>query len=227
MKFVIRFTLLAFASLILTTDSLSAQTAAAPDAAAFEQFLQQFPKADLPYVIGTSELSATLEQRAQGIRPAAVPFLAADSYEFLPDLDRSAEATSIPAHPQAVARFETADRHAVLYNLPRSGAKQYRALYLAVFDKEGRHIATTFVAGVNPTTLVSAVLDEQLQAKVQEFQVQWAKELTHNLAGNQLAGLQPLEIHTLDLNQTPENDWNERHEPKTAASGAIARNDSK
>jgi len=226
MKSVIRFALLAAASFILTTDSLSAQ-AAAPDQAAFQQFLQQFPKAELPYVIGTTDMSATLEQRAQGVRPAAAAFLAAEQYTFLPDLERSAVATSIPAHPQPVARFETADRYAVLYNLPRNAAKQYRALYLAVYDKQGNHIATTFVAGANPTTLVSAVLNEQLQANVQEFQVQWAKEPGQSLAGNQLTGLQSLGIQSLDLNQAPTAEWNERHEPKTLASGALARNDSK
>ena len=87
--------------------------------------------------------------------------------------------------------------------------------------------ATTFVAGANPTTLVSAVLNEQLQANVQEFQVQWAKEPGQSLAGNQLTGLQSLGIQSLDLNQTPAAEWNERHEPKTLASGALARNDSK
>lgn len=228
MKSVIQFSLLAAASLILTTDSLSAQTAAAPDPAAFQQFLQQFPKAELPYVISTTELSAQLEQRAQGVRPAASPFLAADTYDFLPDLERSAVATRIPAHPQPVARFETADRYAVIYNLPRAAAKQFRALYVAVYDKSGNHISTTFLAGANPNLIVSAVLDENLQASMQEFQVSWAKDLSQGLIGNQLTGLSPLAIQHTNLNTAAlQNDWTERHEPKTAAAGAMAGNDSK
>ncbi len=223
MKSVILFSFLAAASFILTTDSLSAQTAAAPDPAAFQQFLQQFPKAELPYVIGTTELSAQLEQRAQGIRPSASAFLDADTYDFLPDLERSAVATRIPAHPQPVARFETADRYAVIYNLPRAAAKQYRALYVAVFDRDGNHISTTFLAGANPNLVVSAVLDENLHASMQEFQVSWAKDPSQGLAGNQLTGLSPLAIQRTDLNAAaPESDWNERHEPKTAAAGAMA-----
>lgn len=224
MKFVIRFTLLAVASFILQT--ASAQTAADP--AAFEQFLQQFPKAQLPCVIGTTELSAQLEQRAQGVAPVKASFLSADSYDFLPDLERSAETTQIPAHPQPVARFETATHHAVVYNVSRSAAKQYRALYVAVYDKQGNYVSTTLVAGVNPNALVSAVIDEQLHVKIQEFRVEWAKDPKAGIVGNQLTGLTPMNTQGFDLTSAePATDWNDRHEPKTSASADLARNDSK
>lgn len=228
MKKVIRFTVLAAASFILPTVVAQAQTTAAPDPAAFQHFLQQFPKAQLPYVVGTTELSAQLEQRARGAQPAKAAFLPWECYDFLPDLERSAEASSMPAHPQPVAMFETAGHYAVLYNVGRASAKQYRALYVAVFDKEGRHLATTFVAGVNPNVLVSAVIDDQLHVKVQEYSVGWAKNPGEGLLGNQLTELAPLTVHNFDLTAaTPDNDWNDRHEPKSAAANAVARNDSK
>lgn len=235
MKKVIRFTLLAAASFILPTVVAQAQTTAAPalpagepDQAAFQHFLQQFPKAQLPYVIGTTELSAQLEQRAQGVQPARAAFLPWECYDFLPDLERSAMATNMPAHPQPIAAFESAEYHAVLYNVGRATAKQYRALYVAVFDKQGRHLATTFVAGVNPNALVSAVIDENLHVNVLEHRVEWAKNPKEGIVGNRLTGLAPLASENFDLTAVAtDTHWNDRHEPKSSAAGAMVRNDSK
>jgi len=154
------------------------------DEPTFQEFLAQFPKASLPYSFDAEVLQNQLENRTAA--PKATR-LAWDYYHFLPMLEESARYSCMPVYPEPVAAFETAENYAVLYNTGRMFTKNLKSYHIAVFDKAGNHLATNFVAGVNPGTLTVATIDENLRATVQAYMLNWAKDYNENgLDGNSI-----------------------------------------
>lgn len=163
----------------------------------FQEFLAQFPTASLPYTFDAEELQNQLENRSNAPKAQR---LAWDYYEFLPMLEESARYSRMPVYPEPVAAFETEEHFAVLYNTGRVFTKNYKSYHIAVFDKAGNHIATNFVAGVNPGTMTIATIDESLHASVQAYQINWAKDYTENgIDGNSINSMTPAGRQTITL----------------------------
>ncbi len=163
-------------ALILAFTSLFGQTMNA-QAPTFQSFLAQFPKATLPYAICESDLQST--------KALATTRLGWEYYEFLPELEHSAQYSRMPVYPEPVAVFETEQNFAVLYNIAR-GVSKGKSYCISVFDKKGNHLATNFVAGINTTTLTTVTIDAELRAAVQGFQINGTE-------------LQPMNSQPLDL----------------------------
>lgn len=152
----------------------------------FQEFLAQFPKAELPYTFSAQTLQTQLETRP-AVKAARMDW---DFYQFLPELERSAAFSSMPVHPEPVAAFETEKYHAVVYNLARGLARGNKTYSITVFTKDGAYIGTHFVAGVNPEVLTAVTIDESLVANVIEYKVSWAKDYRDNgHIGNAVTGL--------------------------------------
>lgn len=162
----------------------------------FQDFLAQFPKAELPYTFSAQSLQAQLETR-----PAVkAERLAWDFYQFLPELERSAEFSSMAVHPEPVAAFETEKYNAVVYNLARGLARGNKTYSISVFTKDGKHVGTHFIAGVNAEVLTSVTIDETLTANVLEYKVTWAKNYRENgHIGNSVTGLSLVETGKFEL----------------------------
>lgn len=168
-----------------------------PDEPTFQDFLAQFPKASLPYAFSAEDLQSQMQNRATAPKAKR---LAWEYYQFLPMLEESARYSRMPVYPEPVAAFETNDNYAVLYNTGRGFTKNYKSYHIAVFDKQGKHLATHFVAGVNTTTLTAASIDETLHAKIQAYQLNWAKDVQENgTEGNSINGLTPAGKQSVNL----------------------------
>ena len=168
-----------------------------PDEPTFQDFLAQFPKAGLPYTFSADDLQAQMEKRATAPKAKR---LAWEYYQFLPMLEESARYSRMPVYPEPVAAFETRENYAVLYNTGRGFTKNFKSYHIAVFDKQGNHLATHFVAGVNITTLTASTIDETLHAKVQAYQVNWAKDVQENgTEGNAIISLTPAGKQSVNL----------------------------
>jgi hypothetical protein len=166
------------------------------NAPTFQDFLAQFPKAALPYTFSAQDLQSQLENR-QATKAARLGW---EYYQFLPELERSAAFSNMPVCPEPVASFETEEYTAVLYNLARGLSRGTKTYSISVFAKDGTHIGTHFVAGVNAETLTVATIDEQLRASVHEYQVNWEKSFRdHGHIGNKVTGLTPVVSTTLEL----------------------------
>lgn len=165
----------------------------------FQDFLAQFPKASLPYAFEADDMQAQLEKRAAA--PKATR-LAWEYYQFLPMLEESARLNRMPVYPEAVAAFETTEHFAVLYNTGRAFTKNLKSYHISVFDKAGNHLATHFVAGANAETITEAIIDETLNADVQAYQVNWAKEYRKGENdGNAIVGLTPAGRQNISLTE--------------------------
>ena len=148
---------------------LQAQTV---EASNFQSFLAQFPSANLPYCIDAESLTVTQNQSA---------VLDWDFYQYLPELERSAAYSNTPVYPQPIVKFETEQYFAVLYNVVRGIGKNGKTLNVTVFDKNGNHIATNYVAGMNASSLISANITAALEAEVMEFMLdQVSLEMKHH-----------------------------------------------
>jgi hypothetical protein len=158
----------------------------------FKQFIEQFPKATLPYSIGAETLQAQLENSVAQ-KPVRLSW---EYYQFLPELDRSAAYSNMPVHPEPVAAFETERYTAVLYNLARGRSRNAKSYSISVYTKEGRYVGTHFVAGVNAYALTSVTIDEMLAADVNEYKVLWNK---NSAAENKVAGLNMVETGRFPL----------------------------
>lgn len=168
-----------------------------PDEPTFQDFLAQFPKASLPYTFSADDLQAQMEKRAAAPKAKR---LAWEYYQFLPMLEESARYSRMPVYPEPVAAFETQENYAVLYNTGRGFTKNFKSYHIAVFDKQGNHLATHFVAGVNTTTLTASTIDETLHAKVQAYQLNWAKDVQENgTEGNSIISLTPAGKQSVNL----------------------------
>lgn len=163
----------------------------------FQDFLAQFPQAELPYAFTADNLQAQLEARATTTASARLDW---EYYEFLPELERSAAFSSMPVHPEPVAAFETEHYHAVVYNLARGLARGKKTYSITVFTKTGEYIGTHFVAGVNPETLTSVTIDETLNATAVEYKINWEKDYRENgPIGNAITGLTMVENGAFEL----------------------------
>jgi hypothetical protein len=165
----------------------------------FQDFLGQFPSMSLPFSFQVEDLQQQIE--AQPGEKAKV--LGWEYYHFLPELERSAQYSSMPVHPQPLAAFETEQYHAVLYNVARGLAKGSKTYSISVFAKDGAHIGTHFVAGVNAKKLTVATIDQELKALVREFDIRW-EQGTRPGELRQIIGLQLQDTQTLRLD-TPGN----------------------
>lgn len=125
----------------------------------FAQFVAQFPQASLPY---------TLDAQALTTKPAAkAARLDWQFYQFLPELERSAQVSNMPVYPEPVAVFQTKENIAVLYNAARGTSRNPVSAYtISVFDHAGNHIATHFVAGSNGKVLTTATINAHLSAEM-------------------------------------------------------------
>lgn len=90
--------------------------------ATFEGFLQQFPKATLPYTLGEQDLRTQLESRAANQPLTKAKRLAWEYYDFLPALEEDARENRMPIYPEPIAMLETENNYAVIYNTGRNFA---------------------------------------------------------------------------------------------------------
>jgi hypothetical protein len=162
----------------------------------FQDFLKQFPVATLPYTFKVEDLQGQIETRPI----AKIKRLSWEYYQFLPELEHSAQYSSMPVYPEPVASFETNDYYAVVYNIARGLSRGTKTYSISVFNKQGIYIGTHFVAGVNPNTLTVATIDQQLNASVQSYKVSWALNYRDNgPQGNKVTGLDPQNEQVLML----------------------------
>ncbi|MBK8557338.1 MAG: hypothetical protein IPL65_16930 [Lewinellaceae bacterium] len=106
----------------------------------------------------------------------------------------------MPLYPEPVVAFEAENTYAVVYNTGRAFAKQYKTYNVALFDKEGRHLATYCIAGVQPNALTAATLDENLHVTIKEYQVKWENDLQNSgIKGNVVSGLNLLQTRNINL----------------------------
>jgi hypothetical protein len=200
------------AALLLTATVSFAQTAT------FESFLQQFPKAELPYSLGEGDLRNHLESRATNAPVAKAKRLAWEYYEFIPTLEADARENRMPVYPEPIAQLETSTHYAVIFNTGRSFARQYKTYNVAVFTKDGQFVSSRCIAGVNPTALASATIDEDLNITIKEYRVEWTKDFnTTGFDGNAITALVPTTTRTVKATaavQEGEN-WNYRYEKTT------------
>ena len=197
-------------AVVLLAVAASAQTAT------FEAFLQQFPKAQLPYTLGEQDLRLQLESRAANLPLEKPKRLAWEYYEFLPSLEEDARDNRMPVYPEPVALLETSRYYAVIYNTGRNFARQYKTYNIAVFDKKGQLVSTRCIGGVNPTALAAAVVDENLQVTIKEYSVNWEKEYnTNGIEGNNILNLIPTGIKTINATAAKSSggDWKNTPEP--------------
>lgn len=186
----------AIPTILLALVSLFAINAKAQDTTTFQDFLAQFPTATLPYTFSTEELQSQLQTRTV----AKAKRLGWEFYQFLPELERSAQFSSMPVYPEPVAKFETENNVAVLYNIARGLSRGTKTYSITIFDKKGNYIGTHFVAGVNPNTLTVATIAENLNADVKEYKVNWANDFnTFGVKDNQVINLELTASQTLDL----------------------------
>lgn len=134
-------------ALLLLAVSLFGQTGAN-----FQDFLSQFPKAELPYSISVEDMQAPSAGRLDW-----------DFYAFLPELERSAEFFAMPVYPEPVASIENDQYVAVVYNVAR-GIRKDKSYSISVFNKKGDHIATNFIAGNINNKVTTVTIDANFQA---------------------------------------------------------------
>lgn len=180
----------------------------------FQDFLDQFPAATLPYSFNQEKLQEQIE-----IRPTTkIKALGWEFYSFLPELERSAQFSSKPVHPEPVAVFETDEYYAVLYNVARGLTRGTKTYSISVFEKDGTYVGTNFVAGVNAQYLTVATIDEHLKASLVEYQISWEQEFRFNGApNNKVSDLILNDTQTLELTAPGNPDpieWTSRSTPQ-------------
>ncbi len=193
--------LLATAATATTDNGRNGDPQPASQKLTFQDFLQQFPKGNLPYSFNESDLQHQLDLRTGSIAPAEKPQrLGWEYYEFLPDLEEIAGHSSMPIYPEPVISFETEKYYAVVYNTGRAFAQQYKTYNVALFSKEGKHQGTYCIAGVQPGVLTAATLDEQLHVTIKEYEVNWEKNVEQaGVKGNNVTGINLLKTKKVDL----------------------------
>ena len=213
----------AIPTILIALVSLFASSVNAQDNSTFQDFLAQFPAASLPYNFSTEELQSQLQTRTA----AKAKRLGWEFYEFLPELERSAQFSSMPVYPEPVAKFETEENIAVLYNIARGLSRGTKTYSISIFDKKGNHIGTHFVAGVNPENITVATINEQLNADVKEYKINWTNDFrTFGAQDNAVQSLQLTEMQVLDL-VAPGNpdqvEWASRMTPDQDTTADLAK----
>lgn len=172
-------------SIVILLFAIAAMTFLAAPAPAqtvsFDQFLQQFPAATLPFSIDADALQADLSNN----EPSQVARLDWAYFEFLPELENNAQFCRMPVYPEPVARFETDKYHAVLYNLARGASKGSKFYTISVFDKEGTHLGTHYIGGITNKQMNAFSISTDLIATVNSFSMAVAKGETAAPAGTQ------------------------------------------
>jgi hypothetical protein len=104
-----------------------------------------------------------------------------------------------------VARFETKNYHAVLYNLARGLSKGSKYYTISVFDKEGNHLGTHYIGGVTGKQLNAFTINEELLATVNGYDVIWKANVNEaGFEGNNIQLLTPKSNQSIKL-YTPGN----------------------
>lgn len=169
---------------------------AGSDAPTFESFLNQFPKAQLPFAFEAGKLQEQLATPAT----TRAKRLAWEYYQFLPELERSAQYSNMPVYPEPVAAFETKEYYAVLYNIARGAGKNTKTYSITVFSHDGQYIGTNFVAGFTPQVISAGQINEDLNAVVTEYLVKWTNDFaTNGREGNSIQKLTKIRTKKLDL----------------------------
>jgi hypothetical protein len=189
----------------------------------FQDFLKQFPTATLPYTFKAEDLQGQIETRPI----VKVKRLSWEYFQFLPELEHSAQFSSMPVSPEPVASFETKYYYAVVYNIARGLSRGTKTYSISVFNKEGKYIGTHFIAGVNPNTMTVATIDEQLTASVQAYKVNWALNYRDNgPQGNKVVSLD-MENEQMMMLTIPGNpdqiEWSKQSMQVQASTADIAK----
>ena len=201
----------------------------------FEKFLEQFPKAELPYAITKADMQAQLEA---GIRKDDDSKSAhSKSRKYLDDPNRFIPTPRMeylsrsPIYKEPVLQLATADHHAVIYAVTQGFSVSFKTYNVAVFDKSGKYLATHSVAGSSIDHLTTGTINEQLQAVIETYTVNWEHDVYESdLADNTITGLTLEQAKTVDLTQPVENPLfekfrekkeSETKEPATGVLGAI------
>ena len=143
----------------------------------FQDFLAQFPTASLPYSLDAQSLQAKVTGTAAAEKATRMGW---EYYEFLPELERSAEFSGMPVHPEPVAKFENDQYYAVLYNIARGFSKGTKTYSISLFDKQGAYISTHFVAGINANEVTAVMIDAQMKATVSLYTNTLAQRATQS-----------------------------------------------
>ncbi len=130
----------------------------------FEEFLQQFPKTALPFSLSERDVLSSSQQSVESAR------LDWAFFEFLPELEASAQFSRMVVYPEPVARFEAGKNHAVLYNLARGLHRNSKYYTLSVYDQYGTHLGTHYVGGMQGTRLHAFTIQENFKAIVRIFE---------------------------------------------------------
>lgn len=130
----------------------------------FQDFLSQFPKASLPFSLNERDV---IHSGQEGTASARLDWA---FFEFLPELEASAQFSRMVVYPEPIARFETGHNHAVLYNLARGLNKNSKFFTISVYDKHGTHLGTHYVGGIQGTRLHTFTIQEDLKALVRIFE---------------------------------------------------------
>jgi hypothetical protein len=99
----------------------------------------------------------------------------------------------------------------VLYNIARGTGKGTKTYTISIFDCNGNHIATNFVAGASTKSLTAATITANFQANVQEYKINWLNDILENgREGNSIKNLEPKVQQSIDLTlpgNPDEIDW--------------------
>ncbi len=180
-----------FAAVLLSFCSFVVKAQSTDTTVTFQEFIAQFPVAQLPYQIGEEALRSEVQQ---GGTPMARR-LAVEYFDFLPVLDEMARRDNMAVSAQPVAAFSTPTHIAVLYNTGRKYARQYKTYHLTVFDRQGNLVASRCLGGVNATNMTAFDLDAQLQVTARAYRLDWMKNIhTNGPIGNTLVDAYALPV---------------------------------
>ena len=175
----------------------------------FQQFLQQFKPALLPYVLSKETLLQRLkanlpqadeqkeERRRTQWRQDLVRLV--DPNGFLPG--HAMEMMSrVPSFYNPVARVETKEYVAVIYSVTRGFAGPYSDYQVAVFDKTGQFVSENTLAQLGTTSLTAATIYTNLLARTEQYRINWKRNLDEfGLEGNSITGVTQESANDTDL----------------------------
>jgi hypothetical protein len=144
--------------------SLAFSIAANAQETSFQDFLNQFPKAALPFSLQERDMLISTQHTTE---PARLDWA---FFEFLPELEASAQFSRMIVYPEPIARFESGNNHVVLYNLARGLHKNSKYFTLSVYDQHGTHLGTHYVGGIQGTRMHTFTIQENLKAVVRTFE---------------------------------------------------------
>lgn len=188
---------------------------------AFQKFLKQFPKAELPYSISKESLQEQLlaglqttgEERKNNLgKPLE------DPERFMPRsyMDMMSR---VPVFTEPVARLATAEHHAVIIRKSRGFGGGFMEYSIAVFDKAGNHISSHLFAGTGTTSLYCGTIDTRLEAIVETYRIDWEKDYYETgFAENKISGLSLESAEVIDLTRPVKHDF-EIEEPAEEGPG--------